>query len=859
MPTPLKWLLFLLATSLTLLSLTPGPSAQAVGAARGADDVTLPSRAHGQQAIRLLGDRLPDAAALNGMKPTGLRKVLTEDATAWLDEEARLYFVDPGAPVSAAEPAEAFAPASFPLEETFQLHSNPGSSLSLFLDFDGTNVSGTAWNASGLPNGDYPAWTIDGDATTFNDTERATIQDIWQRVAEDYAPFNLDVTTEDPGVAGLERSSAGDTVYGTRALVTPSDSAETALCGGVHRCGGVAYLNVFGEIGSSHQPAWVFPQELGPNRAKYIAEAVSHEVGHNFSLQHDGTTVGQPAGPCPGSTGYYCGHAMWAPIMGVGYYKPVVQWSKGEYANANNTGQDDLAIIAARAPLMADDASDTQAGAGLLPVGAALITSATDVDYYSLGTCSAGVTVTGTPAAMSPNLDLSLTMYDAAGEVVASADPPAAFVSDDSASGLDASISGSFPAGSYFLRVDGVGVGNPLDTGYSDYASLGSYTVTQTGCGAGVPGAPVVTGSTPSAGAISVAFTPGSDGGSPVTSFAAQCVSTNGGVNAVKNGPSSPLQVTGLTAGKSYHCRVRATNAVGNGAFSAYGATVTVPAGVPAAPTVTGSTPSAGAISVAFTPGSDGGSPVTNFAAQCVSTNGGVNAVKNGPSSPLQVTGLTAGKSYHCRVRATNAVGTGAFSAYGATVTVPAGVPAAPTVTGSTPSAGAISVAFTPGSDGGSPVTSFAAQCVSTNGGTNAVKNGPSSPLQVTGLTAGKSYHCRVRATNAVGNGAFSAYGSTVTVAATAPAAPTVTGSTPSAGAISVAFTPGSDGGSPVTSFTVQCVSTNGGVNKTASGAGSPISVAGLTSGKLYHCRVRATNAVGTGAFSAYGATVTVT
>ena len=374
-----------------------------------------------------------------------------------------------------------------------------------------------------------------------------------------------------------------------------------------------------------------------------------------------------------------------------------------------------------------------------------------------------------------------------------------------------------------------------------------------------VPGAPTVTGSTPSAGAISVAFTPGSDGGSPVTSFAAQCVSTNGGVNAVKNGPSSPLQVTGLTAGKSYHCRVRATNAVGTGAFSAYGATVTVPAGVPAAPTVTGSTPSAGAISVAFTPGSDGGSPVTNFAAQCVSTNGGTNAVKNGAASPLQVTGLTAGKSYHCRVRATNAVGNGAFSAYGATVTVPAGVPAAPTVTGSTPSAGAISVAFTPGSDGGSPVTNFAAQCVSTNGGVNAVKNGPSSPLQVTGLTAGKSYHCRVRATNAVGNGAFSAYGATVTVAATAPAAPTVTGSTPSAGAISVAFTPGSDGGSPVTSFAAQCVSTNGGVNAVKNGPSSPLQVTGLTAGKSYHCRVRATNAVGTGAFSAYGPTVTVT
>ena len=89
--------------------------------------------------------------------------------------------------------------------------------------------------------------------------------------------------------------------------------------------------------GSSHQPAWVFPQSLS-NNPKNIAEAVSHEVGHNFSLQHDGVTSTsfQSVANCATVTAYYCGHAMWAPIMGVGYYKPVVQWSKGEYAGANH-------------------------------------------------------------------------------------------------------------------------------------------------------------------------------------------------------------------------------------------------------------------------------------------------------------------------------------------------------------------------------------------------------------------------------------------------------------------------------------------------------------------------------------------
>ncbi|WP_305803521.1 hypothetical protein, partial [Thiolapillus sp.] len=55
-------------------------------------------------------------------------------------------------------------------------------------------------------------------------------------------------------------------------------------------------------------------------------------------MSHDGTS----------SAGYYSGHGdgfvSWAPIMGVGYYKNVTQWSKGEYPDASQV-QDDLAII----------------------------------------------------------------------------------------------------------------------------------------------------------------------------------------------------------------------------------------------------------------------------------------------------------------------------------------------------------------------------------------------------------------------------------------------------------------------------------------------------------------------------------
>ena len=91
-----------------------------------------------------------------------------------------------------------------------------------------------------------------------------------------------------------------------------------------------------------------------------MAEASSHEFGHNLGLSHDGTRSG---------TEYYAGHGSglvsWAPIMGNSYYNNVTQWSKGEYADANRT-QDDLAIIDGKLGYVGDDHGDTHGDATLL-------------------------------------------------------------------------------------------------------------------------------------------------------------------------------------------------------------------------------------------------------------------------------------------------------------------------------------------------------------------------------------------------------------------------------------------------------------------------------------------------------------
>ena len=52
-----------------------------------------------------------------------------------------------------------------------------------------------------MPNGSHPAMDLAGNGASFTNAELLQVQDIYQRVAEDYAPFDVDVTTEEPPAA----------------------------------------------------------------------------------------------------------------------------------------------------------------------------------------------------------------------------------------------------------------------------------------------------------------------------------------------------------------------------------------------------------------------------------------------------------------------------------------------------------------------------------------------------------------------------------------------------------------------------------------------------------------------------------
>jgi hypothetical protein len=83
----------------------------------------------------------------------------------------------------------------------------------------------------------------------------------------------------------------------------------------------------------------------------------------------------------------------------------------------------------------------------------------------------------------------------------------------------------------------------------------------------------IVASKTQTAGAISVAFTAPATGGSAITGYTV----TSSPGNITANGASSPITVSGLTAGTSYTFTVFATNANGNGIASSASNSLTPP------------------------------------------------------------------------------------------------------------------------------------------------------------------------------------------------------------------------------------------------------------------------------------------
>ncbi|MBO2664472.1 Ig-like domain-containing protein [Shewanella algae] len=427
-----------------------------------------------------------------------------------------------------------------------------------------------------------------------------------------------------------------------------------------------------------------------------------------------------------------------------------------------------------------------------------------------------------------------------------------------------------------------------------------------------VPDAPIIGTASALDGQAVVNFSaPASDGGSAITSY--QVTSSPGGITA--SGANSPIGVAGLTNGTSYTFTVQAINAVGTSSPSApsnsvvpkanqtisfnnpgaqdfgttptlaatassgltpvfsstttgvctitasgtltfvttgncsidadqpgdgsYNAAPTVTQGftvnavVPGAPTSVNAVASDASATVSFSaPASTGGAAISSYTV--TSSPGGLTT--SGAGSPLTVSGLSNGTDYSFIVSASNTAGTGPTSSPSNTVTPKANQ----TINFNNP--GAQSFGTTPtltatASSGLTPVFSSNSTGVCTITTTGTLSFISTGSCSINADQAGDSSY----------NAALTVIQS-FTVNAVVPGAPIIGTASALDGQAVVNFSaPASDGGSAITSY--QVTSSPGGI--TASGANSPIGIAGLTNGTSYTFTVQAINAVGTSSPSA--------
>jgi PKD repeat protein len=157
----------------------------------------------------------------------------------------------------------------------------------------------------------------------------------------------------------------------------------------------------------------------------------------------------------------------------------VNQWAKGEYQGANRD-QDNIVAIANPAsgiPPIADDHGGTIATATAAPgvslTGGGIISNSADVDIIKIAAGRGELTITPKVALTAPNLRLQIKVLDSAGTVIATHE------GDGSAGNMaPAPFTVALPAeGFYFIQMDGIGNGTGITEGYTDYGSIGYYSL----------------------------------------------------------------------------------------------------------------------------------------------------------------------------------------------------------------------------------------------------------------------------------------------------------------------------------------------------------------------------------------------
>jgi hypothetical protein len=332
------------------------------------------------------------------------------------------------------------------------LNSYTSASAVIYLDFDGHYVSGTMWNVYG---------DFNCNASGLNETQ---ITEVFNRAAEDFRPFNINVTTS--------QTKYNQAPANRRIRIVVTTSYEWYGSG----AGGVAYLNSF--TWGDNTPAFVFSSLLGYN-IKNIAEAASHEAGHTLGLRHQSSYDANCVKTSDYNWGQGTGEIGWAPIMGAGYNQNMTLWHNGPNSISCSNIQTDLSIITNATNgfgYRTDDHTDAYNTATNASFDnneqftiSGVIEKTDDKDLfkftmpefgqfqlsavpYNVGSGNAG-----------SDLDLQVEFLDAGYNTLGIYNP---------GNLLSSIVDSLISAGTYYLRIDGKG-----NIYAPEYASLGSYSL----------------------------------------------------------------------------------------------------------------------------------------------------------------------------------------------------------------------------------------------------------------------------------------------------------------------------------------------------------------------------------------------
>jgi hypothetical protein len=340
--------------------------------------------------------------------------------------------------------ASAISNAQTPL-----LSSYPSAAQTIFLDFDGHTVTGTQWNTNG------PIVCGPSNLTS------SQIQAVYDRIAEDYRPFAVNITTDST------KYLAAPLKQRMRVIFTISSSWYPQAVGGV------SYINSF--TWGDNTPAFVFTAALNYN-LKNISEAGSHEAGHTVGLRHQAVYDASCLKITDYNSGTGSGEIGWAPIMGVGYSKNFTTWNYGPNSLGCTTMQSDLDVITRSTngiTYRTDDYTESFTTASSVPVVnnqvniEGLISTTQDKDMFKVSFAKTGrLYLNAVPynigtSNSGSDLDMQVQLYDANQNPLGTYNP---------APYLNSVVDTTLDAGTYYMLVDGKG-----NQYASEYGSLGSY------------------------------------------------------------------------------------------------------------------------------------------------------------------------------------------------------------------------------------------------------------------------------------------------------------------------------------------------------------------------------------------------